>query len=708
PRSAAWPGHLAARRSPLVPNRGGRSERLGALAKRLTGATAALVSLVDADRQHFKCCLGLAEPWANQGETPLSHSICQHALTAPGPLVIPDTAADDRLADNLAVSELGAGAYLGIPLVSAEGHVLGSFCVLDREPRTWSDNDIAVMQDLAASVMAEIELRELLIERQQQAAVLQRSEGRLRSIMDGLFIFAGLLDTEGVLREANSAALEAAGLEPGDVIGRPFWETHWWSWDGAVQDQLRAAVRKASAGQLCRYDALVRLTDDLLLPIDFQLAPLVEDGEIVALIPSGIDITERKQFEGELQRLAGIEADHRERAERLLELSRTLSAAIDTGQVAAAVAGSQVAGAVFCNVALPAADGDELELWHGPQLEAAIGDRWPRIARDRSTPLGAAVVTGDPQLAGTPEEIAGEFPMGADDAEAAGLQALAAVPVKSAGGAVGFAWDRPVEFTPTLIDTLGLVADLAGQALERAAVNDRNRRVAERLQRSLLPAELPDIPGAVLVSRYVAGGAGLDVGGDWFDVGLLAPGRWVLAVGDVVGRGLNAAAVMGQLRTSFNALATNSADLQLLVERLDLAANDLDDSPFSTMVAVEYEPGSGALTTLSAGHPPPFVRRANGTVVRLEAAGGPLGLSVGEKRSPIHDRLWPGDALVLYTDGLIEQRSESIDAGLDRLADAMARLPPTLASSWCDRLLEELQPGPSDDVALLALVVDRA
>lgn len=682
-------------------------ERLGNLARRLTGAPTALVSLVDEDRQRFKCCLGLAEPWASAGETPLSHSICKLVVDTPGPLIITDAASDPRLVGNSAVDELGVMAYLGIPLVGTSGHVLGSLCVIDDRPRSWSDADMDAITDVAAAVMAEIELRELLTERDLNNVALARSESRLRAIMDGLFIFAGLLDVDGTVLDANKAALEAAGLTPADVVGRPFWDSYWWSWDDTASRQLRQAVELAAQGHLSRYDAVVRLGENRFIPIDFQLAPLIEDGEVVRLIPSGLDITERKRFEQELARLAAAETGHRQRAEDLLELSRVLNAATTIDQVSAGVAdfGSRVAGAAYCNVAMAAPDRAELQLRHGDRLSRKIRKRWRRIPLDRSTPLGAAVVTDEPQFVTSQTAMRSRFPGGAEDAEAAGFHALAALPVPMSDAAVGFAWTEPVEFDTAIVGTLHIVAELTGQALGRATDHERNRRVAEQLQLNLLPQQLPDVPGMELGSRYEAGADGLDIGGDWFDVGVLARDRWVMAVGDVVGRGLNAAVIMGRLRNAFATLAANSVNLELLIERLDLAAAEFDDAGFSTMVAVEYSATTREITVMSAGHPAPLLRRADGRVEFLEGSGRPLGLHHGRDRRLIRRTLAAGDLLLLYTDGLVERRNESIDEGLGRLVKVVKAAGPDTAQAVCDAVVTSLAADSSDDVAVLAMLV---
>lgn len=135
-------------------------DRLARLAARLLRAPVALVSLVDADRQFFKSCIGLEiEPWKSQRQTPLSHSICQHNRSVGRPLVINDAKNDPLLDGNLAMADLKVAAYLGFPLATPDGHVLGSFCVIDSEPREWLEDDIEILRDVAASVMAEIQLR---------------------------------------------------------------------------------------------------------------------------------------------------------------------------------------------------------------------------------------------------------------------------------------------------------------------------------------------------------------------------------------------------------------------------------------------------------------------------------------------------------------------------------------------------------------------
>ena len=128
------------------------------LAAEVLNAPVALVSLVDENRQFFKSCLGVAEPWASDREAPLSHSFCQHAVAQREPLVVDDAREHPVLRDNPAIVDMGAVAYAGVPLVDAAGQALGTLCVIDSRPRQWSTHQVALLADLAASVVSEIAL----------------------------------------------------------------------------------------------------------------------------------------------------------------------------------------------------------------------------------------------------------------------------------------------------------------------------------------------------------------------------------------------------------------------------------------------------------------------------------------------------------------------------------------------------------------------
>jgi GAF domain-containing protein len=133
-------------------------DRLARLASHVLNAPVALVSLVDADRQFFKSCLGLPEPWASGRQSPLTHSFCQHAVASREALLVDDAREHELLRDNLAIRDMGVIAYAGIPLIDADGHALGTLCVIDSRPRHWTTHQVQLLGDLAASVVTEIGL----------------------------------------------------------------------------------------------------------------------------------------------------------------------------------------------------------------------------------------------------------------------------------------------------------------------------------------------------------------------------------------------------------------------------------------------------------------------------------------------------------------------------------------------------------------------
>jgi GAF domain-containing protein len=154
-------------------------DRLTRIACRMLHAPIGLVSLVDRERQFFKACIGVPEPIATVRETPLSHSFCKHVVATNKPLVVEDARANPLVRMNPAVEEMGIVAYAGIPLVTSDGHVVGSFCVIDTRPRGWTYEDIEMLQELADCVMHEVEGRRLLLDSEARCRQL---ESRLNAI----------------------------------------------------------------------------------------------------------------------------------------------------------------------------------------------------------------------------------------------------------------------------------------------------------------------------------------------------------------------------------------------------------------------------------------------------------------------------------------------------------------------------------------------
>ncbi|MFJ6441136.1 SpoIIE family protein phosphatase [Streptomyces sp. NPDC091649] len=243
------------------------------------------------------------------------------------------------------------------------------------------------------------------------------------------------------------------------------------------------------------------------------------------------------------------------------------------------------------------------------------------------------------------------------------------------------------------------------EAAERLRTSERrHRETAVTLQRSLLPQELEQPDDLRIAATYQPGGTDAAVGGDWYDVITLGAGRTALVIGDVMGRGVRAAAVMGQLRTAVRAYARLDLPPHEVIQLLDGLAAEIDASQIATCVYAVHDPNEGHLVYASAGHLPILVRDEDGTVHRAaEPTGPPLGTG-GWIHTSGTIALPPGSTAVLYTDGLVERRSEDIDEGVASLARALSGAKGT-PQVVCDRLIRSLgvTAEHDDDVAVLVV-----
>ncbi|MGP3952880.1 ATP-binding SpoIIE family protein phosphatase [Streptomyces sp. 7N604] len=250
-------------------------------------------------------------------------------------------------------------------------------------------------------------------------------------------------------------------------------------------------------------------------------------------------------------------------------------------------------------------------------------------------------------------------------------------------------------------------ADVTDQveAAERLRASERRQReAAVTLQRSLLPQELEQPDDLRIAATYLPGGTDAAVGGDWYDVITLGAGRTALVIGDVMGRGVRAAAVMGQLRTAVRAYARLDLPPHEVLQLLDGLAAEIDPSQIATCAYAVHDPNEGRLVYASAGHLPIILRDPDGTVRRAsEPTGPPLGTG-GWLHTSGSVPLGPGSTAVLYTDGLVERRGEDIDEGVAALEQALAGATGT-PQVVCDRLIRALgvTADHDDDVAVLAL-----
>ncbi|QDY06916.1 GAF domain-containing protein [Micromonospora sp. HM134] len=257
-------------------------------------------------------------------------------------------------------------------------------------------------------------------------------------------------------------------------------------------------------------------------------------------------------------------------------------------------------------------------------------------------------------------------------------------------------------------DDLGTALEIgrrAGQAVGNGWIYSEQRHVAEVLQHSMLP-QLPHSPWVELAARYQPAADRVEVGGDWYDAFVQPGGDLVAAIGDVAGHDIEAAATMGQLRNLVRGNAFGRDDpVEELMRRLDATISGLRIPTAATAVLARLRPVAGgvAVTWCNAGHPAPLLVTADGTVRLLDGRWEPLlGLTRPTPRTGAEVLLAPGDTLLLYTDGLVERRDQSIDEGMAQLCARVAAAGARPAADLCDLLLGTGHRR-EDDVALLAL-----
>jgi serine phosphatase RsbU (regulator of sigma subunit)/anti-sigma regulatory factor (Ser/Thr protein kinase) len=284
-----------------------------------------------------------------------------------------------------------------------------------------------------------------------------------------------------------------------------------------------------------------------------------------------------------------------------------------------------------------------------------------------------------------------------------GIKSLLGVPLVTEGAVIGVLHVgtlTPRAFDEEDVELLQRAADRAALAVN-SRLAERERGLADALQRSLIP-RLPVLPGVSLAGRYLPA-ASERVGGDWFDAFQLPDGRLGLAIGDVVGQGFNAAAIMGQLRSGLRAYALDGMAPGEVLSRLNRLLRQLEPGRTATLLYLVLDTYAGGVTVATAGHPPPLVSEPECEPRYVELAGTvPLGAVRHAYYEQCELELAPGSAVALYTDGLVERPGESLDDGLERLREVVRKGEVDLEHLG-DRVVERLLPGgPShDDAALL-------
>lgn len=398
-----------------------------------------------------------------------------------------------------------------------------------------------------------------------------------------------------------------------------------------------------------------------------------------------------------------------ERSARLLQVTAALSEAATPAQVAQVVLGQGFAllGAKSGVLARRVADEAQLRLvMTGYDDEARR--QHARMPLDADRPSAAAVRTGRSFFAEDRAAALSRFPGLRADAERNGTEALVALPLVTARGVIGAVvatFGEARSFAEEDRDFVSTLANACAQALDRAELYEQERDTARALQRSLLPSHLPELAEATVAARYLAGDAGAGVGGDWYDVIALPGGTVGMAIGDVAGHGVRAAAIMGQVRNALRAYALEGHPPAGVVARANRLLAVLEPDEVVTCCYLELNSGNGTASVVRAGHPPPLVVGPGDRAHFVAVEGSlPLGVDAEASYAETTVLLAPGSTVVLYTDGIVENRTLPLDQGLAHLEAAAAAGPSEDVEALLGHLVTVLGAADSDDdVALVAL-----
>jgi PAS domain S-box-containing protein len=561
-----------------------------------------------------------------------------------------------------------------------------------------------------------------------QAALVRRAEEleesgrRTAALLDPVFEQApvGLAVFDEQLRFArvNAAMAQLDGMSQGEHLGRTIGDVL-----PGMAGELGARLRDVVAERRTIADAELEGTtvaspDAPRIWRASYFPILLEEGETVGSGAIFVDITDHRRAARERQRLLVTERLAAQHTARLQEMTGRLSRAVGARDVAQVVVDQGVAAlrAQAGVVVLVAAGSAELQLAAMDGYEERDALDWRDMRLSTASPLAEAVRTGRTVAIVGRRELRARYPQRAEVLGRPGHRSWVAAPIEGAsevrGGAL-FAFGTTRRLPDDDMRLLELLLAQAGPALDRATLYERQRHIASTLQRSLLPAHLPDIPGIELAAVYRPAGDGNEVGGDFYDVVPAPGGRYVVAIGDVQGKGPEAAALTGLVRHTLRAETLREADPAHLVRILNRVVYRDDTDRFCTVALAAIGPGGGRVKARVAcgGHLPPIVTRRDGAPAEVTCRGTLLGVEPDVRVIVDEVDLGVGDGLVLYTDGVLDASAPDTTLTVDNLvgllADHGAGSPYDLAWMLHDAAVADA-PAPRDDIAIIALRVSAA
>ncbi|MFJ8074437.1 SpoIIE family protein phosphatase [Streptomyces sp. NPDC096176] len=549
----------------------------------------------------------------------------------------------------------------------------------------------------------------------------------LTGALGALHTGAYLTDDEGCIIGVNARAEQLLGRAAAELVGQDAHDMLHRNRHAEPIARAQCPVRQAvfAGGTAQGANEWIERGDGSMLPVSWLVTPCdIDDRTTATLVVFHLRDTSGAPAElpdrptaslSELQRLA-----------LLAETTTTLTSTLDVDEALRRLVNLVLPRLADWAVIDVITERDEV--WRRAVVHAEDGvmvhmeeleGPMPPVPEDSPMPLSRALRGVSSALAG-PETYQGPPDSGIAVEQRrlfgiTGMHSAAIAPIRGVQEILGAITlgrsEQPKPFTAADIALLEDIARRAGLALANARLYQRQRKVAETMQRHLLP-QLPSVPGLEMTARYLPAPNASQVGGDWYDAFTLSDGATALAIGDVVGHDLDAAAGMAQLRNMLRAYAwAHHEPPSKIVEWLDHASLHIAEASMATLVYARLTVGDDGrfqMTWTNAGHPPPllvthdgmaeFLTDGHGVLLGLEAHEAPKGRADGTVTLP------PGSTLVLYTDGLIEAPGHSLDEGLERLRRNAASLAHRTLEPFSDHLLERARPPQNeDDVALLAV-----
>jgi PAS domain S-box-containing protein len=546
---------------------------------------------------------------------------------------------------------------------------------------------------------------------------LRRSEERYRALVQGGAQIIWVASPDGEMLEDSAEWRWITGQTVEEFLGN--------GWLDSIHPEDRERVERdwrecLRTGRIFDDRFRMRARGGAYRHYDVRAVPIERDGKIAEWVGACTDVTSQREAEEMRGRLTDQLSAAALRTARLQQATAMLAEALDVEQVVEVITevGRTAIGALRSAVALLNDDKLGLRVVNPSGLAPTGPDGvGVRLTLDTPSVMTRAIATRRPVLIADPEELRSQFDSDPDGdkpgrvMETGDEQAWVGLPLLAAGmplGALRFSFGKP---RTILEEERVFLEALAGQcalAVERAEMYEKEHTAAVTLQRSLLPGELPSVRGLALDARYLP--RSTDVGGDWYDVFRLPDRRLAVAVGDVMGKGLLAAAGMGRVRNALRALALTDPRPAAVLAGLDrlFTATELEDY-VTTVTYLVIDPETGEGQAGNAGHPPTLLLTPDALPVLDGAeAGTPLGWASPRRQHAF--RLPPGSTAVFYSDGLVENRLRGLDSGLDELVRTAADAPQDLLGApgrLLQYLLDNMLAGheQDDDVTVLVMHV---